>query len=260
MKLKYYILGAVASTALALSSSALAGITVNDTDLLVFFQDASQGNNLVLDMGPLSGLHNGQSFSIGADLNYFGASGAWSSDSSLIWSVIGVDENDGGSTNGNSFNYATDWIGSKGTSLTEKGSATQGGLTDYVSGNTYGLLGGVNATSGANSQVVFVNKTVSGAYEDIYSGAGGDITSIWGSATQQSGVVNTSSLTETLYQLEPEDTNGGTILPSSTNEGTFTLSNNGDITYNTASDPEPATWASIVIGAASLLAFRRRRA
>jgi len=259
MKLKYYAIGAVVSTALALSSSALAQLTVNDTDLFVFFQDASKGDNLVLDMGPLSGLSNGETFNIATDLNYFGAAGAWTSDSSLTWSVIGVDENDGGSTNGNSFNYATDWIGSNGPSLTEKGSSTQGQPTDYISGNTYGLLSG--ATTGANTSDVFVGKAVNGAYTDIYLGGDGGIGNIWGTATQQSGDIGSGSDSETLWQLEPEDTNTlGTIPASSTDEGTFTLGNNGVITFATAAVPEPSTWASIILGAAGLLAFRRRRA
>jgi len=260
MKLKHYaILGAVVSTAFVLSSSAFAGITVNDTDLLAFFQDSTNGNDLVLDMGPLSGLTNGESFNISTDLNYFGASGTWTTDSSLIWSVIGVDENDNGSTSGNSLNYATDWIGSNGPSLTEKGSSTQSQPTDYISGNTYDLLGGSHATTGANSQDAFVSKTISGAYTDIYSSGAGGIVSIWGSATQQLGNVGTGSDSETLWQLEPEDNNGGTIPASSTIEGTFTLASDGDLTY-AAAVPEPSTWASIVLGAGSLLAFRRRRA
>jgi hypothetical protein len=258
MKLKYYAIGAVVSTALALSSSAFAGITVNDTDLFVFFQDATNGNNLVLDMGPLSGLSNGETFNIATDLNYFGAAGAWTSDSSLTWSVIGVDENDGGSTVGNSFNYATDWIGSKGPSLTEQGESVQQTPTDYLFDYTYGLLGGGGATTGANSSDVFVSKTVNGAYTDIY-GTGGLIGNIWGTNTQQSGNIGSGSDSETLWQLAPEDTNGGTIPASSTSEGTFTLGNNGEITFATAAVPEPSTWASIILGAAGLLAFRRRR-
>jgi hypothetical protein len=41
--------------------------------------------------------------------------------------------------------------------------------------------------------------------------------------------------------------------------GTFTLESDGDLVYTSASVPEPSTWASMIFGAASLLALRRRR-
>ena len=43
---------------------------------------------------------------------------------------------------------------------------------------------------------------------------------------------------------------------AATEEGVFTLSSSG-LTYQAV--PEPSTWATILVGAATLLGFRRRR-
>ncbi len=92
-------------------------------------------------------------------------------------------------------------------------------------------------------------------YNDVTVGA---TTTNWGNSIITGNVQKTGDLTSyfALYDIVQGDSNYATEV------GKFKLSG-GTLTYTDLvpqSVPEPSTWASIVLGAASLLAIRRRRA
>lgn len=58
-----------------------------------------------------------------------------------------------------------------------------------------------------------------------------------------------------LYELEPTDAGGSA---NGTELGDFTLSNSGQLEFTSAAVPEPSTYATVGLGAALLLLFRRR--
>jgi len=61
-----------------------------------------------------------------------------------------------------------------------------------------------------------------------------------------------------LYELQPTD-NGGGSAPNGTELGSFTLTSSGQLDFTSAAAvPEPSTYATVGLGAAFLLLFRRR--
>ena len=92
----------------------------------------------------------------------------------------------------------------------------------------------------------------SNSFGNLQSNDGGDWNySKWGTGNN---IADASSTTPVgLYAVNPAGV-AGTHAPE---VGTFTLGSNGVLTFTAV--PEPSTWASMIVGAASLLAFRRRR-
>jgi hypothetical protein len=116
-------------------------------------------------------------------------------------------------------------------------------IATMVSGlgnGTYTALSGSDAAVGTGDESSF-NSEANGDEPPFF-----DMNSL--TADFQSDTVGTTSLA--LYEITPSST--GTEL------GTLTLSSSG-LTFDSAPIPEPSTWATVLVGAATLIGLRRRR-
>jgi hypothetical protein len=195
--------------------------------------------------GSLVSLSNVSITDIGGTGSGGGYGSLWNSDSDVFWSVVGSN-----STSGSSH-------GVSGYAVFATDSAT---LDDFSSGthslslnNIGGYVGdintsGISTTANSNGEGIFDNS----GNGDQYTVADGGAPNFFGGylpTTFESSANGTSTLG--LYEvLNVNNTNPATEV------GTFTLSNSG-LTYQAV--PEPSTWATMLVGAATLLGFRRRR-
>jgi hypothetical protein len=160
----------------------------------------------------------------------------------LDWSIFGANDN-------------TDqfWVTSP-TKFHLANSAQQAGFVDQVD-FLYADLTGNTSTTHSNQDYIVTN-------------ASGDSTSYYNAITQNASTSNwgyaeftgnTETTVGTTTAIPFYSAPVGSTSAYATQIGTFSLSNGGVLTFTATAVPEPSTWASIVLGAAGLIAYRRRR-
>ena len=240
-----------------------ATISSNSPDLLLGFRvaDGATGTgantNLELDLGHTAaqlltaagGFRSGGSVTLGGtgfqqDLSASDLSTAFGSNWASLtsgggkveWSVFGAN------TNTNEF-----WITNTAT-FARSTSSTQVGIVQEMENVYAGLTGSVST---ANSDEDYIDTNASGdgnSYTSAITNAeSGDN---WEYSFGPSETVVGNNSLVGLYD-SPVGTGNATQI------GAFSLGNTGTLTFTAV--PEPSTWATIVLGAMSLLAFRRRR-
>jgi hypothetical protein len=159
----------------------------------------------------------------------------------VLWSIFGANDNT------NEF-----WVTNTATFLRST-DTTQGHFDALVDG-VYSELNGSTSTANSNEDYIDTNASGNGgSYTNAITA--NETSTGWGNyafGNTETVVGNSSAIG--LYDA-PDRTATG---QNATEVGTFALGNTGTLTF-TALIPEPSTWASIVIGAFGLLAFRRRR-
>ena len=247
------LLGAVAGQAQTVVSPT--GSTPADLDLIAAFyvpdgantgSDTGGGFSYEVDLGTLASLGSGASFNLNADLTSIYGSGFSSASRAdgLFWTVFGVN---------NLEFYTTD----TGTGLLEKTSGyIDNPAQNYMEG-LYGDLGGSNYISGSDTHAADINNSsdpndFAGTFEGILGTPIWGYSSAWGSGQ---ATINADNSAQIGFYDVATVASGSHAAPE---VGTFSLASDGDLTY-TAAVPEPSTWASIIVGAVGLLAFRRRR-
>jgi len=251
MKSKLTLAAAIGAAALALPvSHAGATVTAATDDLLLAFQ-ATGGTgstiNLEVDLGnfasPLT------SINLNADLTAdYGAN--WATRTDLFWAVIG-----GNNTAINGLPADTLFVSSpdsagQGTSAGLAAGAASSQLTvanDLNSG--YALFNSTNATAGNTNNSVTVDNSTTGSYGATRTALSNE----FGTDAAFEQGVNQASESSDFWELKP----GTPATRSSTDINFGTLSSNGVFTVGAV--PEPSTWASVVLGAATLIGLRRRR-
>ena len=221
--------------------------------------DIGGTQDLEVDLGSLASLGSSASFNISADLNAIygnpatnGTTG-WNSSirpDTLTWTVFGANENT------NEF-----WTLANGTSPKEESQSTQGTPINNME-TIYGDLAATGTTT--NGSAVAANSGNVNEAND--SGSFGQVIvanndwgygSHWGNGNLLVDADDNSAIA--FYDVVPAG-DGGTTNAHAPEVGTFTLESDGVLDYTSEAIPEPSTWATMIFGAASLLAFRRRRA
>lgn len=259
MKNKITFMAVLGAAALALSTFHAAAQQVSGTtnDLLLCFETTTgQGStiNLEVDLGNFASPAV-TSLNIDTDLvNDYGS--GWASRTDLTWGVIATNFQTTPPAEYTLVGSEADTAGA-GTSVgpsKQSKSAQSGASTDI--NNTYDLFNSDNATAGAVAQSETVDNTTGGSFGNDQT-AVGDIFH-----TLQQGTPDDGSFSGNQCSVDLWESIGGAINPSGgtvTDINTITLNDAGEITVGTAAVPEPSTWASIALGAATLIGLRRRR-
>jgi hypothetical protein len=236
-----------------------------DKDLILAFNVSGNSNSsgdiggtqdLEVDLGSLASLGSSASFDISADLDAIygnpatAGADAWNSSTRpdlLTWSIFGVNEET------NEF-----YVTNSGSGPKEEASNVQQPVVNEVE-EIYGDLATTGTTTNGSAQAAHSgNENESNdpnSFGQVYTSDFG-YGSHWGSGNPlQNASVSTPVA---FYDVNSSD-NGGTAGAHAPEVGTFALASDGVVTYTAAAIPEPSTWASMLFGAASLLAFRRRR-
>jgi hypothetical protein len=246
MKLKLTC-GAAICAAAAMTGSLSAAQTATDNDLLLCFQ-ATQGTgsttNLYVNLGNFN--TPDLSLNLNSDLTAIYGSN-WNTDQYLTWSVLGTT----GGVAGGGYPANTTFV----TAPDPANNPSDPGTTSYQSEerslietlySTYN-----QATAGNLSNSTSGSNTTSNSYTGEFgalTGANG-----FDQTIEQTGDVGNGSASADLWELYP----GSVANQQQIDLNTFTLNGNGTFT---AAVPEPSTWATMIAGVVSLLAFRRRRA
>ncbi len=160
----------------------------------------------------------------------------------LNWSIFGS-------------NTTTNEFWTTNTSTFNRESSSNQQPVAFSMSNVYGDLSG--QTSTANSNEDYVDGNASGTGSSYFNAiSDNDTSSGWGGYNFGSGGPEVTVGTTTpipFYDSVATNSNG----LKAQEIGTFSLSNGGVLTFTVV--PEPSTWASIVLGGAGLLLFRRRR-
>jgi hypothetical protein len=265
MKMKQTVAMAIGAAALALTASHAGAtlVTAQDEDLLLCFEaTGSPGStiNLEIDLGnyasPLTSLN------IDTDLiNTYGST--WYDRSDLVWGVVGAEA--GSSPANELFLSSADSAGAGTASPFPHGNSTDQGSTagDIETGYNLFKNSGTpgSTTSGGTVRSVTLDNTTTGSYGDIL----GDLSTEYGASDvpyTQAADLGSSSGSDVvdLYSMLPGITNihGNYTTPAVITDFNYvTLNGNGTVTVGAV--PEPSTWASIILGAATLIGLRRRR-
>jgi hypothetical protein len=251
--------------AMLMSAAAHAQITINNGgrgEVILNFTQTSGTANLEVDLGSIKQFLAGGSFATGAPVTLtllstadlvaaYGASWNSSADN-VFWSVataIGTLNNAGAPkltlfgtvANNASIPTGDNNQGAEGAFITDEisnltnynptANSTEAGLVPVSDSSSYNGDSGLTGNGGANPSQGFFSVPAFGAnFQDQTNG--------------------TSS--SDFYEMQ-ENTAGTDI-------GTFTLSSSGLTFQSAAAVPEPSTWATVILGAATLIGLRRRRA
>lgn len=265
-----------------LPGTASAAIIYNDGDLILGFRatgGTGASTDYLIDLGPASAIVNSLvpiNFSIGnigADLTAI--FGSWSTRSDVLWSVSGVQKVGGNGFSANTMfatrsdtisgplgtNTTTPWVRPSSFAAGTPAGKIQGMGQKYGVGTTGNVVGAdqiestnapgalIQPTGQTNSFASFqpfgLNTTGSSAYS-YFNDANG---------IESNFAAGTAASVLDLYQLTPASGN----LPG-TFSGNFTISNSAVVSFAPAGAvPEPTTGLSVIVGAAILGGFRRRR-
>lgn len=246
--------GAVLCAAVAMTAPKAGAVTAaDDTLLLCFRATAGTGSqtDLYVDLGTVSnyGPNEATTFNLNADLSaIYGSS--WNTDPDLFWAVI--------ATNGNSASDGlpanTVFVTAPDSTTFPNGNPSDPSTTSLQSpwrGAIENVYGQFNVgTPGVNPDATSGLSSTSTSYSQEYANA---FSTDFDQAIEQSGNVGAGSDSSDLWELYP----GSAANQQQIDINTYTLNSNGVFT---AAVPEPSTWASVILGATCLLAFRRRRA
>jgi hypothetical protein len=215
-----------------------------------------------VDLGSYSNFLSGGSYDTGAVVTLSGVSIAdisgsvsgqgfgsnWDSDGDVNWSVIGTNYTNTVTHAPKYTVLATDTGALANFMNQTTAQTTSANIALYPNQiNTDGL-----STTANSSSAIFDNQ---GDLSEYYDAAGGTGSAPFFGGLPTSFEVTASGATTTgLYEALPSVHTG-----NATELGTFTLSSSG-LTYQAvAAVPEPSTWATILVGAATLFGLRRRR-
>jgi hypothetical protein len=231
-------------------------------DLILSFTQTGGSEDLEVDMGPASAFISGNvptlsNYLLTADLVAAFGSNWDSASDNVFWSVVGDSHSN---KNSGIPHYTLLGTDSSGVPIADgNNSVDDGSLTSYATD-----LGNATATSDSNDHAAIYAVGNTGSYDQESgvgalenAGGGGAGTTPAGGffdiadfgnyfETQTNGGTSSSAL----YEI---DNNSG---DAATDIGTFSVSSSG-LSFQAV--PEPSTWASIVLGAAALVGFRRRR-
>jgi len=260
--MKTIMTGGVLAIALSIlaSASARAGTSASYTtgDWLLGFYDPSKTNQFVIDIGPHTGNTSftllNSVWNIGTDLSLSSAFGAnWYEelDSSLFYGVVSTTGGPGATT----AVFVTNPNGPDDPWETE----TNEGTPEQAVNNIGGTINSqVQATGQSSVGLIYnANTSLGWAYyanpNNSKAGLSGYYTGQPGGDGDFSDVVTNS--------LDFEELPAGASTQAE-DIGSFSLDSAGDLTYTTdAAVPEPATYATVLLGATLLLlAGPRRRA
>jgi hypothetical protein len=256
------LLAAAAFASLTPQVRAQSTVSTKPGDLVLGFQ-LSGDNDLEVDLGSASTFLSDTSVtpltfgvipvgqtgagstvtSLNADLtaNY---GGSWASSTSLLWGAAGAI----------STSSSYDVFFTRDSSLSGFPNPGNSGASEDASpiNSLVTGLGGLESTNNST-----VTASLSSSATDAWSTFDPGTTA-FSTAYDIENTNGTTAVADslTLWELVPSgrNPNGSTA----TDVGSFALNNSGDLTFTPASVPEPSTWASIIVGALSLVFFRRR--
>jgi len=278
MKSKIILSSAVlALMALSVPVSAQSTISANLDDAILDFRvtnssDQGFGTNLEVDLGNVSQFYGVGSAGLalngltGADLvSAYGAN--WFTRSDLAFSVIATTGGATGTTvNSTPISASTIWatnaqslVGVQSNPWTTKGGSAQNIAISlisplYATGSGGGGLNG--QTSSSNSATAaFLASGVNGSYSKQV-GSNGTFSFFLSGGSLENSPGGTGLAASDFYQLEPSSN-----LAPSVYLGTFVLNDSGQLSFsNTASVPEPSTYAAILSAITlGFVAIRRHR-
>jgi hypothetical protein len=267
MKTKLWYTAALAAAGLALSpGSVRANVPVSSSygDLILGFEANGSADDLEVNLGSYTqfldatapftvtfGINPNTSATVtnlNSDLGIFGASGAWASNTSLLWGVVGV-ESTLPSINGYDVFLTQD--PALGTTLDDQAATTtRGWATDIKAVDGASGLGAY-ANDGDSTEAADIGTSAANSWTDYadYGTSGFGTGKIVEQANGDSAIGSLN-----LYEVAP---NGSTSTPA-TDVGSFTLNSSGGLTFTPAAVPEPSTWVSLIGGTLFLAFFRRR--
>jgi hypothetical protein len=269
MKNKLWYTAALAAAGLALApGNVRANVPVSSSfgDLILGFEANGSPNDLEVNLGSYTqfttatapftvsfGTNPSTSAAVtnlNSDLGIFGASGAWVSNTSLLWGVVGV-QSTLPTTNGYDIFLSQD--PNSGITLNNQAATTtRSWATDIKAVDSASGLGAY-ANDGYSTEAAAISTGAANSWTSFASFGTGSFAT--GHQVEQ---VDGDSALGSLNLYEVQD-NGATSTPA-TDVGSFTLNSSGQLTFTPASVPEPSTWASIISGALFLAFFRRRGA
>jgi PEP-CTERM motif-containing protein len=227
------------------------GTAPNEDDLIAAFYvpdgaGTGGGNSYEVDLGPLSSLGSSDTFSLNSDLTSI--FGTWASRNDVFWTVFG-----------DNINTGEFWALDTGTGLHRQNAGTQGTVTGNMDGFYSDLDSEPYISSGDKTAANLSNSADPSDIGVVFSSSGITDPTQWGYGSEWGTGVDKSNADSSaaigFYDVAPI-ASGSPLAPE---VGAFSLASNGNLTFTAAAVPEPSTWASIIVGAAGLLAFRRRR-
>ena len=239
-----------AATVLMATNAAKAAFSADDL-ILNFEASAGTGSStdLEIDLGNFS-TSSFSPLSLGSLLSStYGSS--WDTDGDVSWEILGTNNNNQSLTPSGSPSLPGSTIfasTANGDLLTQAISQQHPGAVDILS--LYGAAGGT-AVSGFNGVTIGTGQTDAFTYQYYTGDSNNALSNVIGNTEVLAAGTTSADLYE--IQAQSNSSTGGSV----TDLNTFTLASNGQFT---AAVPEPSTWATMIVGAASLLAFRRRRA
>jgi hypothetical protein len=243
MKIKYLILAGALATLASVSAHAQSSYSPGDLFLVIRNLSASQA--YVVDLGTPVSLTSNFNVSVpGLNSDVATATGIsnWTSSANVYFGVFGVDSSD-------DTWYATD----PSTSLSAAWHDNPG--ADGIDGGISGFAGGYSGESGLsdNSAAVIEGSGDYQSYKAFLGDGTGNSTAFGYFSPDVEGRVNGAL---PLYGvIDASATTKGTL------EGSFAVdATNNQVVFTAGAVPEPSTIAGVVMGAAALIAARRRRA
>jgi hypothetical protein len=273
---------AVAALASLTAGAQAQTVTYNTGDLFLGFNEPGVSSDYVVDLGPESYFLTLAGSAGTTDIttsDYSGAGlGTISSDLSTVfgtswyannstpgsnvqWGIVGASTNKRASSG--VFGLPNDTLfftvgeltpGSGSTGPTEKSTNAQDTLWNQITNFENGFSG---QSDTSNSTVASVEaSTLANNWSDANPGSNAFTSGLNIEQPTSGTYIGPTNSQLDLYELEPTD-NGGTGTGKEL--GSFTLSSSGQLDFTSAAAvPEPSTYATIGIGAAFLLLFRRR--
>lgn len=272
MKLSKFVLTA----ALALAGSAFfqqpAGadpVVYNDGDLFMGFRSTTATNDYLWDIGQYS-LFNNQPVgfhlslgNVGLDLTAVFGSG-WATNNAVQWGVAGTHDFD---ANGNLIanlyaSRAEPNLGTFAQPWQRQSTSSQTNTASSIETLAYGGFFGNEST--ANNPTAIIQSTGGISWASFQPGGSntfGGSFSTWNPTIEAPGLPGTGTgipgTRLDLFELLPD--NSGTN-PFGKYVGTFSIDAAGNVSYDVfAAVPEPSTYASVIAGAALLIAVLRFR-
>ena len=256
------------ATALALAALTSARGQVSVTapgDLILAFRtnDNAIQNDLEVDLGQYSqftGLAPGTELNLNLNGTYYGSTGGlsasdistvfgsnWNTLTDLVWSVAGQN----GSGQSTTDLYVT-FTPADGATVNQASGSTQNTAGARLRTELGGLSGATSLTSPQAGEI-----PVSLTSQNNYSGAirGTGVTKDYGYFSKSTEALVTSAGSSSLDLFA--EIHGGS--GAGTDLGTFSLDSAGDLSFTAAAVPEPSTYATALLGGATLLLVRRRQ-
>lgn len=248
---------AVSAAALLTPSLKAATLSYNAGDLFLGFRQEGTQTDYLINIGQASIYRDATNTftlsigNIGADLTaLFGA--GWATDPTVLWGIVGTPGASaaGGDAANTLYASAVKPSESHADPYLRLSASAQGNIrADFVSlansfagqtaNSTNSTVALIQPTSDANSWASFnLSGTSFGAFEGLQGNFG----------------LGASNSALDLFRMQPSNTQG---LPGSL-EGTFTISNNGTVTFSAVPEPSAAAMLGLGVGLYGMMSRRRR--